>query len=165
MTIKKGAFRPASAMDKRRAAPVVGGRDAPKNRKRFASRPAGFGSYPARPPIHAFAPLISRRGKGAPLISDAALIQMEDVTMNVRVSEFREEIDHLYRLIKVDYCACVGERERAYWAEITHRVLARVEALKCARAKAEDWQSHARCLAAAKKRLADFPVPSLSGEG
>ncbi|MCA1908986.1 MAG: hypothetical protein LDL39_11555 [Magnetospirillum sp.] len=81
MTIKKGAFRPASAMDKRRAAPVVGGRDAPKNRKRFASRPAGFGSYPAQPPIHAFAPLILRRGKGAPLTSDAALIQMEDVTM------------------------------------------------------------------------------------
>jgi hypothetical protein len=45
----------APAMDKRRALPVVRGRDAPKNRRRFASRPSGFGCYPARPLIHALA--------------------------------------------------------------------------------------------------------------
>jgi hypothetical protein len=85
-------------MDKRRAAPVVGGRDAPKIRKRIASRPAGFGSYPARPPIHASAPLILRRGKGAPLTSDAALIQMEVMTMKMKqlrelLADFPDDAD------------------------------------------------------------------------
>lgn len=49
---KLRGFQPlARSMDKRRAAPVVRGRDAPKICKQIASRPSGFGSYPARPLI------------------------------------------------------------------------------------------------------------------
>lgn len=48
--LKKGLSAPRTVKGKCRAAPVIGGRDAPKIRKRIASRPSGFGSYPARPP-------------------------------------------------------------------------------------------------------------------
>jgi hypothetical protein len=69
MTAKKlrGVPPLAQAMDKRRALPVVGGRDAPKIRRRIAARPPGFGSYPARLPIHALAtPDSTTRKRRAP---------------------------------------------------------------------------------------------------
>ncbi|CDK99634.1 conserved protein of unknown function [Magnetospirillum gryphiswaldense MSR-1 v2] len=87
---------------------------------------------------------------------DAALIQME-VAMNIRVGQYREAIDHLFHLITVDYCACVGLRERTTWAGIARKVLAEVEQLECLRAKADDRRRHARCILAAKARLSDFP--------
>ena len=48
--LKKGLSAPRTVKGKCRAAPVIGGRDAPKIRRRIASRPPGFGSDPARPP-------------------------------------------------------------------------------------------------------------------
>lgn len=47
---KKGLSAPRTVKGKCRAAPVIGGRDAPKIRRRIAARPSGFGSYPAQPP-------------------------------------------------------------------------------------------------------------------
>lgn len=63
----KGLSAPRASMGKRRPqAAVVRGRDAPKIRKRIATRPPGFGSYPARPLTHDFAtPMTTTRKRFA----------------------------------------------------------------------------------------------------
>lgn len=156
MTTKKGAFRPAPAMDKRRAAPVVGGRDAPKIRKRIASRPAGFGSYPARPPIHASAPLILRRGKGAPLTSDAALIQMEVLTMTTleKIEIQLEQFGFSRSNVITDSVAMILLTEERFRFDGPDRV----------QIKPVDTVAAARWVAAKATELADA-LQSKNGEG
>lgn len=73
--------------------------------------------------------------------------------INVPVSEFRDSIDHLYRLVNVDYHACVGVQELRYWAERTERVLSQVSELSCKRAKPDDIANHTKSLEAAHRRL------------
>ncbi len=50
--------------------------------------------------------------------------------MNVSVKEFRNSVDHLYRMANVDYHACVGAQELRYWVERVERVIGLVEALE-----------------------------------
>lgn len=60
---KRGLSAPSTVKGKCRAAPVIGGRDAPKIRKRIAARPPGFRRYPARPPTLDRAPPDFTTGK------------------------------------------------------------------------------------------------------
>ncbi|MBX4558863.1 hypothetical protein CF042_05825 [Klebsiella pneumoniae] len=73
--------------------------------------------------------------------------------MNVSVKEFRNSVDHLYRMANVDYHACVGAQELRYWVERVERVIGLVEALECKRAKPADREEHRKSLEAARKRL------------
>ncbi|HCH1696720.1 hypothetical protein [Vibrio diabolicus] len=73
--------------------------------------------------------------------------------MNVTVSEFRNSVDHLFKMVNVDYHACVGHKELDYWVERTEKVLNTVKMLECKRAKPVDREQHAKSLVAAENRL------------
>lgn len=73
--------------------------------------------------------------------------------MNVSVKEFRNSVDHLYRMANVDYHACVDALELRYWVERVERIIRGVEALECKRAKPADREEHGKSLEAARKRL------------
>ena len=73
--------------------------------------------------------------------------------MNVSVKEFRNSVDHLYRMANVDYHACVGAQELRYWVERVERVIGLVVARVCMRAKLVDREEHSMCWEAARKRL------------
>ena len=47
--------------------------------------------------------------------------------MIVKVATFRNAVDHLFRVVNVDYHACVGAAELRNWQGIAGRVLAEVE--------------------------------------
>jgi len=66
--------------------------------------------------------------------------------MNVPVSEFRNSIDHLYRLINVDYHSCINTQELCYWVKRVERLIETVKVLECKRAKLEDRDNHKKCL-------------------
>jgi len=72
----------------------------------------------------------------------------------VKVSEFRNSTDHLFRVINVDYHACVGLAELRGWVVIAERVFAEVSALECKRANDYDRSQHGRSIEAARDRLA-----------
>ena len=58
--------------------------------------------------------------------------------MNVKVSEFREQIRHLERVINYDAKMCVGEKEIANCVRIAKRVGADLIDMECKTAKPED---------------------------
>jgi hypothetical protein len=71
----------------------------------------------------------------------------------VKVADFRNSTDHLFRVVNVDYHACVGLRELRGWIIIAERVLAEVESLECNRASEYDHEQHGRSIEAARERL------------
>ena len=73
--------------------------------------------------------------------------------MEVRVREFRDCCDHLFRLVNADYHSCVGQRELGFWVERVERVIEDVEQMTCKRAKEGDLEQYRGCLEAAKKQL------------
>ena len=73
--------------------------------------------------------------------------------MKVKVADFRNAVDHLFRVVNVDYHACVGAAELRTWQGIAGRVLAEVEALECQRATAEDRDQQRRSVQAARERM------------
>nr|BCU00947.1 hypothetical protein [uncultured bacterium] len=74
--------------------------------------------------------------------------------MIVKVATFRNSIDHLFRVVNVDYHACVGAAELRNWQGIAGRVLAEVEGLECKRANQDDREQQRRSIEAARERLA-----------
>jgi hypothetical protein len=72
----------------------------------------------------------------------------------VKVSTFRDSTDRLFRVINVDYHACVGLGELRSWVGIAERFLAEVSNLECKRASAYDLEQHRRSLIATSERLA-----------
>ncbi len=74
--------------------------------------------------------------------------------MKVKVAIFRDSTDHIFRLINVDYHACVGTAELRTWVGITERVLSELSVQECRRANADDLASRQRSLFAARERLA-----------
>jgi phage terminase Nu1 subunit (DNA packaging protein) len=71
----------------------------------------------------------------------------------VKVSDFRNSIDHLFRVVNVDYHACVSLGELRGWMVIAERVLAEVSALVCKRANEYDRSQHFRSMEVARERL------------
>lgn len=71
----------------------------------------------------------------------------------VKVSTFRDSTDRLFRVINVDYHACVGLGELRSWVGIAERFLAEVSNLECKRANEYDRSQHDRSIAAARERL------------
>ncbi|EPI0765612.1 hypothetical protein ACSYOM_004416 [Vibrio alginolyticus] len=80
-------------------------------------------------------------------------VKTGEFPMNVTVKEFRNSVDHLFRMVNVDYHSCVGHQEVGYWIERTERVLATVRVLECKRAKPVDREEHAKSLESAERRL------------
>lgn len=58
----------------------------------------------------------------------------------VNVGEFRNRIDHLNRITRTDFHACVNERERSNWVQICKRFQARLISTACKRAQSNDWE-------------------------
>ncbi len=54
------------------------------------------------------------------------------------VADFRNEIDHLFRVVNVDYHACVGLNEYKYFHSLLTRVFDQVALVACKRAKPRD---------------------------
>ena len=50
--------------------------------------------------------------------------------MIVKVATFRNAVDHLFRVVNVDYHACVGASELRNWQGIAGRVAPRLERRK-----------------------------------
>jgi hypothetical protein len=73
--------------------------------------------------------------------------------MIVKVAAYRNSISYLFRIINVDYHACVGVFELRNWKDIAERVLAEVESLECKRASQDDRDQHQRCVVAARDRI------------
>jgi hypothetical protein len=71
----------------------------------------------------------------------------------VKVGEFRQRYEHLYRKLS-DYHACCSADEVRTWKRVTQDLLDEVSALKCGRASPEDLDSHRHAIAAVTERLA-----------
>lgn len=61
--------------------------------------------------------------------------------MDVKVNEFRNKIEHLFRKFNADYHACVDDKERNYWASCTKRVYFQLKDMTCKRATPEDKEN------------------------
>ncbi len=59
-------------------------------------------------------------------------------TTFLNVADFRDEIDHLFRVVNCDYHSCVGLNEYKYFHEILKRVFDQVALVACKRAKPRD---------------------------
>jgi len=57
----------------------------------------------------------------------------------VKIADFRDEIDHLFRVCNVDFHACVGVEEKARWVEIARKVAINLSGMTCKRATVQDW--------------------------
>jgi hypothetical protein len=71
----------------------------------------------------------------------------------VKVSTFRDSTDRLFRVVNVDYHACVGLGELRNWVGIAERFLAEVSNLECKRANEYDRSQHDRSIEVARERL------------
>ena len=65
--------------------------------------------------------------------------------MNVPVSKYREGTDHLFTLTR-DWHACVGDKERAHWADNVLRMVGHYAEQTCARATPPDITRRAEAL-------------------
>ncbi len=71
----------------------------------------------------------------------------------VKVGEFRQRYEHLYRKLS-DYHACCSADEVRTWKRVTQALLDEVSSLKCGRASPEDLGAHRHAVAAVTERLA-----------
>ncbi len=55
----------------------------------------------------------------------------------MKVGEYRNLVAHLERIVNVDYCACVGDKEKTAWAEMAARVGSELINATCSRASGE----------------------------
>lgn len=74
--------------------------------------------------------------------------------MAVNVASFRNSVSHLFRVVNVDYHACVNAGELRNWQNIAERVQAEVEGLECKRANPDDREQQRNSLVAAGERIA-----------
>lgn len=58
--------------------------------------------------------------------------------MKVKVAEFRQSINHAFRLLNADWNSCVGEKEKVYWFVQSFRLFSELHELECPRAKEDD---------------------------
>lgn len=76
----------------------------------------------------------------------------------VKVATFRNAVAHLFRVVNVDYHACVRPVELRNWQSIAIRVLAEVNALECKRANQDD-RDYQRCTVdAARERISQVDL-------
>ncbi len=73
--------------------------------------------------------------------------------MFVKVADFRDTIDHLFRVVNVDYNACVSSAEVRQWLEIVARVKKELEETECKRAAEYDHTRKALALGKAEKQI------------
>ena len=59
---------------------------------------------------------------------------------NVKASEFRELIDYLLRIIRIDSMACVTREEKAANVELAKRIGSELISTICKRASDKDWR-------------------------
>lgn len=71
----------------------------------------------------------------------------------VKVGEFRQRYEHLYRKLS-DYHACCSADEVRNWKRVTQALLEEVSALTCTRASTEDLRAHKHAIDAVTERLA-----------
>lgn len=71
----------------------------------------------------------------------------------VKVADYRSATDHLFRVVNVDYHACVNAAELRTWQTIARRVLGEVEQMTCKRANDYDQERHRNSLEAARLKL------------
>lgn len=71
----------------------------------------------------------------------------------VKVAEFRNAVDHLFRVVNQDYHACVGAGEVKNWVRIAQRVREEVQNIECKRASDYDKEQHQKALQAADDTL------------
>lgn len=86
--------------------------------------------------------------------ADASIHTIEDITEIVKVREFRTRMDHLARVVHVDYHACATQRELENWVEICRRVASELRRTGCKRAKREDWDRRESYLDASASLIA-----------
>ena len=77
----------------------------------------------------------------------------------VKVADFRNAIDHLERLVHVDFVACVGQREREQWVERARRTGRDLISITCKRAKADDWDRRERAIDTSTKMIGRVVAP------
>jgi hypothetical protein len=73
----------------------------------------------------------------------------------VKVAEFRDDTDYLFRIANVDYHACCGISEVNNWKQIAERAISSIETTECKRANAYDKEQRENSLRAIKRRLID----------
>ncbi len=64
----------------------------------------------------------------------------------VKVADFRNAIERLERIVRVDRHACVGTKERARWFEIACRAGRDLIQTTCKRANRGDWDRRERAI-------------------
>lgn len=64
----------------------------------------------------------------------------------VKVADFRDATDHLFRICNVDYSAARPGSERTRWVEIARRVARELASMDCKRATKRDWDRRERAL-------------------
>lgn len=71
----------------------------------------------------------------------------------VKVADFRNAIERLERIVRVDYHSAVGADERAQWVERARRAGRDLMRTVCKRAKRGDWDRRERALDASTDRI------------
>jgi hypothetical protein len=72
----------------------------------------------------------------------------------VNVAEFRQQIEHLERLVNCDWHACANDAERADWAFRARKVGSELIHMACKRATVADMDRRERVLDKSTQRLA-----------
>lgn len=77
---------------------------------------------------------------------DMSIFTTVSPTETVNVAEFRNRIEHLERLVAVDYHACRGVAELVRWAGRARRIGSELIHTTCKRATADDWMRRERAV-------------------
>lgn len=83
-----------------------------------------------------------------------------EATKTVKVAEYREAVEHLERVVNVDFHACVNAAERVRWAAIAQRVGAELLGMSSPRATAADRDRAERVIDRSASRIAAILYPS-----
>jgi nanoRNase/pAp phosphatase (c-di-AMP/oligoRNAs hydrolase) len=73
----------------------------------------------------------------------------------VKVADFRNAIERLERIVRVDFHACVDADERAQWVERAKRAGRELIATTCKRANHNDWMRRERAIDASTDRIGE----------
>jgi hypothetical protein len=73
--------------------------------------------------------------------------------MKVKVSELRDKIDHLTRIVSVDFHACVSNMEKQRCLSMAQKVGTELMAMQCPTAKEEDLINKENALDLSTARL------------
>jgi hypothetical protein len=73
--------------------------------------------------------------------------------VTVKVADFRNKIDHLFRVLNADFHACVNATELGNWERIAKRVYNELAHIECKRANDYDKEQRLKAMEAFEDQM------------